>query len=116
MAMGNEKREGETHNQLAFVGLLVYVLAQAGVVYYLLWMVVGYAEINDESWPGTNSFIKSVRAYFPRMAYRAIVPCLVLGIPLLYYGYVWVVRRVKVAQNERKVNKQRNQQAKQEEE
>ena len=53
----------------------------------------------------TVSLITSLKRWFPHKVYRAIVPSLVLGIPALYYVYVWVMRRVKMAQKGRKINK-----------
>jgi hypothetical protein len=73
-----------------FFGLFLYLLSHVLVVYYLLWMLAGYAGVPPE-W-------QFVEELFPNHIYRLVLPGLFFAFLGIYFTTVWILRRMKLAQ------------------
>ncbi len=73
-----------------FFALALYLFSHVLVIYYLLWMLVGYAGLPKE-WTFVEEF-------FPDHMYRLVLPGLLFGFLGGYFTIVWILRRMKLAQ------------------
>lgn len=82
-----------------FFGLFIYLLSHVLVIYYLLWMLVGYADLPPE-W----NFIEE---FFPHHIYRLVLPGLLFMFLATYFAIVWILRRMKLAQQKEFLSRQK---------
>ena len=73
--------------QHPFFGLLLYLLSHIFLIYYLIWMLVPHLP----NWPFLDLL-------FPPQAMRMILPAALAGFLCLYFCTVWVLRRMKLAE------------------
>jgi hypothetical protein len=72
----------------SFFGLLLYLASHFLAIYYLAWMLVGYAGLEKE-W----HFLADI---FPPKIYRLILPGILFGSLLVYYTIVYILRKKKL--------------------
>jgi hypothetical protein len=73
-----------------FFGLLLYLASHALLLYYLLWMLVGYVDV-----PAEWQFVFSL---FPAPVYRLVLPVLLFAFLTVYFTIIYILRRVKLAE------------------